>query len=126
MCVDGGMIMMLHCLETAVQYRLPVTYVVLNNSVLGNIRDFQGQDCRYCTEYQTPDLAAHAKASGFVPSGLQSRRSSQRRFARRWNAVNLHWSILSPRRGPFQADVLTGSASGRSSHAGFCREARMR
>jgi acetolactate synthase-1/2/3 large subunit len=63
-CGDGGMIMMLHCLETAVQYRLPVTYVVLNNSVLGNIRDFQGQDCRYCTEYQTPDLAAHAKASG--------------------------------------------------------------
>lgn len=61
---DGGMVMMLHCLETAAQYRVPVTYVVLNNSVLGNIRDFQGQDCRYCTEYQTPDLAAHAKASG--------------------------------------------------------------
>jgi len=58
------MVMMLHCLETAAQYRVPVTYVVLNNSVLGNIRDFQGQECRYCTEYQPPDLAAHAKASG--------------------------------------------------------------
>ena len=63
-CGDGGMMMNLHCLETAAQYRLPVLFVVLNNSALGNIRDFQASDRRYCTEYQTPDFASHAKASG--------------------------------------------------------------
>ncbi len=61
---DGGMLMMLHCLETAAQYGLPVTYVALNNAALGNIRDFQSPDRRYCTEYPAPDLAAHARAAG--------------------------------------------------------------
>ncbi len=63
-CGDGGMIMMLHCLETARQYGLPVTFVVLNNASLGNIRDFQPPDRKFCTEYLEPDIAAYARAAG--------------------------------------------------------------
>ncbi|TAL29754.1 MAG: thiamine pyrophosphate-binding protein [Spirochaetes bacterium] len=63
-CGDAGMMMMLHCLETAMQYTLPVTYVVLNNAALGNIRDFQAPDRRYCTEYPAPDFESYARAAG--------------------------------------------------------------
>ncbi len=63
-CGDGGMLMMLHCLETARQYRVPVTWVVLNNAALGNIRDFQSPERRYCTEYLAADIAAYARAAG--------------------------------------------------------------
>lgn len=63
-CGDAGLLMMLHCLETAKHYALPVTYVVLNNAALGNILDFQAPERRYCTEYPAPDLAAYARAAG--------------------------------------------------------------
>lgn len=63
-CGDGGMLMMLHCLETARQYRVPVTWVVLNNAALGNIRDFQSPERRYCTEYPAADISAYARAAG--------------------------------------------------------------
>jgi len=63
-CGDGGMLMMLHCLETARQYGVPATWVVLNNAALGNIRDFQSPERRYCTEYPVPDIAAYARAAG--------------------------------------------------------------
>ena len=38
---DGGFAMTAHVLSTAVQYNLPVTFLVMNNSVLGNVRDPQ-------------------------------------------------------------------------------------
>lgn len=63
-CGDGGMMMMLHCLETARQYELPVTYVVLNNAAFGNILDFQAPDRRYCTQYPAPDFESYARAAG--------------------------------------------------------------
>lgn len=63
-CGDGGMMMMLHCLESARQYGAPVTYVVLNNAVLGNVRDFQAPGRQLSTDYPSPDLTAHAKAAG--------------------------------------------------------------
>jgi acetolactate synthase-1/2/3 large subunit len=63
-CGDGGMMMMLHCLETARQYAAPVTYVVLNNSVLGNVRDFQTPGRQLSTDYPLPDLTAYAQAAG--------------------------------------------------------------
>jgi len=64
LCGDGGMMMMLHCLETAKHYEVPVTYVVLNNSVLGNVRDFQAPERKISTSYPPPDLIAYAKAAG--------------------------------------------------------------
>ena len=38
--------------------------IVLNNASLGNIRDFQPPDRKFCTEYPEPDIAAYARASG--------------------------------------------------------------
>ena len=61
---DGSMMMMLHTLETAKQYRLPLTYVVLNNSCLGNVMDFQAPDRRIATEYDEPNFAGIAQAIG--------------------------------------------------------------
>ena len=40
---DGGFMMSVHALSTAVQYNLPVVYVVLNDSSLGMVRHHQGE-----------------------------------------------------------------------------------
>jgi acetolactate synthase-1/2/3 large subunit len=61
---DGSMMMMLHTLETAKQYDLPLTYVVMNNSCLGNVMDFQAPDRRIATEYDEPNFAGIAQAIG--------------------------------------------------------------
>jgi len=63
-CGDGGMIMQLYGLEMARHYQLPVTYVVMNNSALGNVMDFQPDHRRIATEYPQPQLAAIAKGIG--------------------------------------------------------------
>ena len=63
---DGCLMMMLNCLETASQYELPVTYVVLNNSVLGNVNDFMAPGHKGVTEYAEVDLAGAAKSMGCV------------------------------------------------------------
>ncbi|MBI4832550.1 MAG: thiamine pyrophosphate-binding protein [Candidatus Lindowbacteria bacterium] len=61
---DGGMMMMLYALETAKHYNLPLTYVVMNNSCLGNVMDFQSPDRRIATEYPMPDFAGIGRAMG--------------------------------------------------------------
>jgi len=63
---DGSMFMALNCLETAAQYDIPVTYVIVNNSVLGNVNDFQGPDRKIITEYDEPDFSSLAKAAGWM------------------------------------------------------------
>jgi len=63
-CGDGGMIMQLYGLEMARHYQLPVTYVVMNNSALGNVMDFQPDHRRMATEYPEPRLAAIARGVG--------------------------------------------------------------
>lgn len=63
-CGDGGMLMMLHALETARQYRLPVTYVVMNNAGLCNVSDFQAPGRRIATEYEETDFASIAVSMG--------------------------------------------------------------
>jgi acetolactate synthase-1/2/3 large subunit len=61
---DGSMMMMLHSLETAKQYDLPLTYVVMNNASLGNVMDFQAPDRRIITEYDPPNFSGIAQAIG--------------------------------------------------------------
>lgn len=70
-CGDGGLMMLLGDLRTAVTYRLPVTVVVYNNSRLGMVKleQEQGGLPEFGTELDNPDLAAVATAMG-----LQSRR----------------------------------------------------
>jgi len=60
-CGDGGMMMHLYALEMARDLGLPVTFVVLNNSCLGNVRDFLAADRRMATEYSQPDFAKIAR-----------------------------------------------------------------
>jgi acetolactate synthase-1/2/3 large subunit len=64
---DGGMMMHLYTLEMAKEYRLPLTYVIMNNACLGNVMDYQPFDRRVATRYERVDFAKIA--SGF---GVQS------------------------------------------------------
>jgi acetolactate synthase-1/2/3 large subunit len=73
-CGDGGMLMMLHALETARQYRLPVTYVVMNNAGLCNVSDFQAPGRRIATQYDELDFASIARTMGC--SGVKVRKPS--------------------------------------------------
>ncbi|WP_430867756.1 thiamine pyrophosphate-dependent enzyme [Demequina aurantiaca] len=68
---DGGLMMLLGDLRTAVTYKLPVVVVVFNNGRLGMVKleQEQGGLPEFGTELDNPDLAAVASAMG-----LQSRR----------------------------------------------------
>jgi len=61
---DGGMTLQLYGLEMARDYNLPITYVVMNNSALGNVMDYQPDNRRLATEYPEPHFAEIAKAVG--------------------------------------------------------------
>lgn len=63
---DGGFLMSLHNLATAVEYGLPVTFLVLNNRMLGNVYDFQGPDRRTAVDIGDHDFAAVARAFGMA------------------------------------------------------------
>jgi acetolactate synthase-1/2/3 large subunit len=65
-CGDGGMMMMLHNLETAKQYDVPISYVVVNNACLGNVLDYQAPGRSIATEYPETDFAGIARAIGCV------------------------------------------------------------
>jgi acetolactate synthase I/II/III large subunit len=60
---DGGFAMMIHVLSTAVQYHLPVVFLVMNNSGLGMVRDIQ-REKMIATEFVHTDFAQIAKAFG--------------------------------------------------------------
>jgi len=64
---DGGFGMTTHVLSTAVQYNLPVVFLVMNNSVLGNVRDAQkymmGGNA-VASEFIDTDFAAIARGYG--------------------------------------------------------------
>ncbi|OGP61797.1 MAG: hypothetical protein A2V67_10155 [Deltaproteobacteria bacterium RBG_13_61_14] len=65
-CGDGGMTMQLYGLEMARHYQLPITYVVMNNSALGNVMDFQPDLRRIATEYPEPRFAEVARSIGLL------------------------------------------------------------
>ncbi len=71
MCGDGGLMMLLGDLRTAVTYKLPVVFVVFNNGRLGMVKleQEQGGLPEFGTELDNPDFAALGTAMG-----LQSRR----------------------------------------------------
>ena len=60
---DGGFMMAVQALSTAVQYSLPVTCVVMNDSSLGMVRQHQG-DRVIVSEFTEIDHAALAKSFG--------------------------------------------------------------
>jgi len=61
---DGGMTLQLYGLEMARDFGLPITYVVINNSALGNVMDYQPDDRHLATEYPRPQFADIAKSVG--------------------------------------------------------------
>lgn len=65
-CGDGGLMMLLGDLRTAVTYDLPATFVVFNNGRLGMVKleQEQGGLPEYGTELDNPDIAAVATAMG--------------------------------------------------------------
>jgi len=65
---DGGFMMAVQALSTAVQYDIPVTCVVMNDSSLGMVRQHQGERV-IASEFSEIDHAALAKSFG--AEGLQ-------------------------------------------------------
>lgn len=61
-CGDGGFAMVGMELATAVQYRLPIVLVIMNNGVLQNVYAQQAQP--YGTTIHNPDFVALAKSFG--------------------------------------------------------------
>jgi acetolactate synthase-1/2/3 large subunit len=61
---DGGMLMSLYALETVKAYDLPVLFILLNNSSLGNVRDFFGRKTRELAEYPETNFAELANTMG--------------------------------------------------------------
>jgi acetolactate synthase-1/2/3 large subunit len=60
---DGGFAMQIYCLSTAVQYKLNIVFVVLNDSQLGMVREGQGNH-PIGTEFIDTNFAEIARAFG--------------------------------------------------------------
>ena len=60
---DGGFMMSVHALSTAVQYSLPLVCVVMNDGGLGMVRHHQG-DRKIASEFVETDHAAMARSFG--------------------------------------------------------------
>ena len=63
-CGDGGMMMHLYVMEMAKEYKLPVTYVVMNNACLGNLMDYQAPGRQIATTYNSVNFARIARGFG--------------------------------------------------------------
>lgn len=65
-CGDGGLMMLLGDLRTAVSYELPVKFIVYNNGRLGMVKleQEQGGLAEFGTDLDNPDLARVAEAMG--------------------------------------------------------------
>ena len=71
---DGGYMMTIHALSTAVQYKLPVVSVVMNDSALGMVRQHQATRL-IASEFVDTDFAALAR--GFGVHGIRVRDSQE-------------------------------------------------
>src|SRR5699024_2070233 len=71
---DGGLMMLLGDLRTAVTYRLPVKIVVFNNGSLGMVKLEQNQGGlpEFGTVLDNPDLAAVAAAMGLASVKIEA------------------------------------------------------
>jgi len=73
-CGDGGFAMTMNALLTAAQYRIPVVTVVLNNSVLGWVKDGQRRRGNrfIASELGRTDYAKIAQAMGCIGVRVES------------------------------------------------------
>jgi thiamine pyrophosphate-dependent acetolactate synthase large subunit-like protein len=70
---DGGYMMTVHALSTAMQYHLPILCVVFNDNALGMVLDHQPAGQYIASEFVETDNAAVAR--GFGAFGVQVRDS---------------------------------------------------
>jgi pyruvate dehydrogenase (quinone) len=98
LCGDGGLMMLLGDLRTAVTYRLPAKFVVFNNGRLGMVKleQEQGGLPEFGTELDNPNLAAVATALG-----LTARRVTDPQEV----DDGVRWAMAQP--GPALLDVVT-------------------
>jgi acetolactate synthase-1/2/3 large subunit len=61
---DGGYMMTVNALSTAVQYRLPILCVVFNDNALGMVLDHQPPGQEIASEFVETDNAAVARGLG--------------------------------------------------------------
>jgi acetolactate synthase-1/2/3 large subunit len=63
---DGGLLSQLYVLEMAKNYKLPLTFVVMNNAVLGNVKDYEPETDRWnlITRYSQPNFSEIARGCG--------------------------------------------------------------
>jgi acetolactate synthase-1/2/3 large subunit len=66
---DGGFMMTVHALSTAMQYQLPILCVVFNDNALGMVRHHQSPGRYIASEFLPTDNAAVAR--GFSAFGMQ-------------------------------------------------------
>lgn len=71
---DGGMQMSFHTLAFAREHELPITFVVMNNGVLGNVLDAQ-RNQRASVDLPKVDFAAVAAAFGLTATRVDSDRA---------------------------------------------------
>ena len=97
-CGDGGLMMLLGDLRTAVTYRLPVTFVVFDNGRLGMVKleQEQGGLPEFGTELDNPDLAAVGAALGLATRRVTDPEELDEAVA---------WAIAQPE--PTLLDVVT-------------------
>jgi pyruvate dehydrogenase (quinone) len=97
-CGDGGLMMLLGDLRTAVTYDLPVRFVVFDNGRLGMVKleQEQGGLPEFGTELDNPDLAVVAEAMGLAGRRVTDPDDVDEAVA---------WAFAQP--GPALLDVVT-------------------
>ncbi|PJI93380.1 thiamine pyrophosphate-dependent enzyme [Luteimicrobium subarcticum] len=97
-CGDGGLMMLLGDLRTAVTYELPVVLVVFDNASLGMVRleQEQGGLPRFGTDLDNPDIAAVAVAMGLAARRVEDPAALEEAVA---------WAFAQD--GPVLLDVVT-------------------
>jgi len=63
---DGGLMQHLYVFEMAREMKLPITWIVLNNSCLGSVMDYQPADRRIISTYETINFAKIANGFGIL------------------------------------------------------------
>ncbi|HET7396904.1 MAG TPA: thiamine pyrophosphate-dependent enzyme [Intrasporangium sp.] len=100
LCGDGGLMMLLGDLRTAVTHDLPLTVVVFDNGQLGMVKleQEQGGLPEFGTALDNPDLAAVASAMGLASRVVASAREVDE--AVRWALAERQPSLLDVRTNP--------------------------
>jgi acetolactate synthase-1/2/3 large subunit len=97
---DGSLLMTLGAIDMAREHNLPLVYVVLNNSSLGNVRDFLSRKGRPLMDKPETNFAEIAKAMGI--QGIRVERVNEIKPA-------FEKALISD--GPILLDVIVSKAS---------------